>query len=263
MLKKFLRNNVLLSYYDSEAEGPILVFQHGLTGNHQQICQTFTDKSYRLITLECRGHGDSELGHEDDLSISTFADDLLAFLDHLEIEKVSLAGISMGAAVISCFAGRHPNRVKSLTLIRPAWYNRRSPCNLMIFSIVADYISLHGSNKGLVFFTQSEAYKELHLKSEDNARSLLNIFRKPPEIMVPLLRNVITSDPCFNASEIIKAKIPVKIVGTTLDKIHPLAKAEVVSKSLGMNGFIEVYPKTLDTEKYNSEINDIIISNVF
>lgn len=73
------------------------VFQHGLCGDADQVIQVFPeDTGFRCLTVECRGHGQSETGPLDDLSIPTFTDDVAGYIRHLG--RPVVGGISMGAA---------------------------------------------------------------------------------------------------------------------------------------------------------------------
>lgn len=261
MLHSFNHQGLKLSYYDSGGDGPVLIFQHGLTGDHQQTRQSFLSDDYRLITLECRGHGLSDVGNSDQLGIITFADDLLALLDHLKIERAFFAGISMGAAVTARFTALHPERVKSLTLVRPAWSDSAAPTNLMIFSIAADFLALYGDQQGRERFVNSDAFKALQLESEDNAQSLEKLFVHPQPHLPALLRNIVICDPGWCAADINNAHIRMKVIGTSLDYIHPLSMAGKVASGLGLKGFVDIFPKTLDKEKHLSELTSEIIAN--
>ena len=56
------------------------VFQHGLGGDVSQPAGVFPPpRGFRLISLDCRGHGGTRpLGPADKLSVSSFADDVVA-----------------------------------------------------------------------------------------------------------------------------------------------------------------------------------------
>ncbi|HCQ8222512.1 TPA: alpha/beta fold hydrolase [Raoultella planticola] len=262
MLQTFTHQNLTLRYYDSEGSGPVLIFQHGLTGDHGQSTSTFVAQGYRLITLECRGHGLSDLGAPEELSIKTFASDLLALMDHLGLEKAALAGISMGAAITASIASTHPARVTSLTLVRPAWHDKRSPLNMNVYNVLADYLALYGSDEGKKSFAESETFQDILQQSSDNANSLLNTFAMPVVKTLHLLRRIACCAPGFNGEAIKAAGIPVKIAGTPLDVIHPLSTAKAIARDLGLANIFEVYPKSLDKEKHITEVTKIITSNI-
>lgn len=263
MLHTFQHDGLNFTYFDNQAEGPVIVFQHGLTGDHGQTRSTFTDERYRLITLNCRGHGGSDLGPVSDLSISQFADDVVALLDHLKLESVSVAGISLGAAMSAVLAARYPDRIKSVTLVRPAFFIRRMPESQQVHSVVANYIEIYGAEKGLAHFRDTEVFATLSRKSPDNVSSLINMFAMDPDRVIPLLRMMTTADPCFDTELIRNSAIPFRVIGTLYDEIHPLAKAEEICEALGIAHVDIAYPKTLDRERYNRDITAVMKSNTF
>ncbi len=262
MLHTFQHNGLSLQYYDNQQEGPVIVFQHGLTGNHQQTRGTFTDGSYRLITLNCRGHGDSDLGPIAELSISTFADDVIALLDHLQLRSASVAGISMGAAICAVLIARYPGRINSATLVRPAFHRKRAPEIQQVHCLVANYIEFYGPEVGLKHFKETESYETLARKSADNVNSLVAMFAMDPARVVPLLKMIAMGDPCFDAKAIRQAGIPLRVIGTFYDEIHPIRKAEIIRLDLGIASVDIAYPKILNRDRYNQDITAVIKSNV-
>jgi pimeloyl-ACP methyl ester carboxylesterase len=69
-----------------------------------------------VIAYDQRGFGDS---HAEEGNSFSHADDLLALLDALEIERADLCGMSLGGATVLNFALDHPERVRRLVLISP------------------------------------------------------------------------------------------------------------------------------------------------
>ena len=65
------------------------------------------DNKFDLITPDLRGFGQSTTV-ETPYTISDMADDLAGLLDHLGIEKIALAGHSMGGYVALAFAKKYP-----------------------------------------------------------------------------------------------------------------------------------------------------------
>jgi pimeloyl-ACP methyl ester carboxylesterase len=94
----FFRRDDLEFHYRQQGEGLPFVFQHGLGGDANQPFGLFTPPAgFRLLTLDCRGHGEKRpLGDLDKLSYASFADDVCALLDQLQLPQVILGGISMG-----------------------------------------------------------------------------------------------------------------------------------------------------------------------
>lgn len=74
--------------------------------------ETLTEAGYQAIVLDNRGHGDSDKPHDPEpYHPALMAEDAVALLDHLGIEKAALLGYSMGARIAAFMAFAHENRV--------------------------------------------------------------------------------------------------------------------------------------------------------
>jgi pimeloyl-ACP methyl ester carboxylesterase len=60
------------------------------------------------------------------------ADDVIAILDHLGLEKVHVIGGSGGAPHVLALAARHPDRVRVVTVLVGAWSRRRPPSSSVL-----------------------------------------------------------------------------------------------------------------------------------
>ena len=70
----FVRDGLRLSVARTGSGRP-LIFQHGLGGDAGQPADVFPEHAgWQAVTLECRGHGQSEAGPADAFRIATFAD---------------------------------------------------------------------------------------------------------------------------------------------------------------------------------------------
>ena len=77
---------------------------------------------YRVVALDNRGAGrsDKPFGH---YTLEQMADDAIAVLDHLGIDRAHVVGASMGGAISQIIGLQHPDRVLSLTLACTACRN--------------------------------------------------------------------------------------------------------------------------------------------
>jgi pimeloyl-ACP methyl ester carboxylesterase len=105
-------------YKDSGGRGVPVVFLHAFTGSAEvwehQI-PTFTRAGYRFIAYDRRSYGRTVA--DPNGPASTGADDLLALLDHLKIDKSHLVSTAGGVRVGIDFAISYSPRLRSFTLL--------------------------------------------------------------------------------------------------------------------------------------------------
>src|SRR3984893_2383710 len=95
----FFNADSITFHYLDVGQGRPFVFQHGTGGDvHQAQDLLVPPLPFRLLTLDCRGHGETgPIGDPAYLNFASFADDLLTLLDVLHLQQVVVGGISMGA----------------------------------------------------------------------------------------------------------------------------------------------------------------------
>lgn len=114
----FTINNKTMHFLD-KGEGPVLVFGHSyLWDNTMWAPQVdVLSQHYRCIVPDLWSHGQSESAPEKTRSLRDYADDILALIDHLNIETFSVIGLSVGGMWGAELALKAPARVQSLVLM--------------------------------------------------------------------------------------------------------------------------------------------------
>ena len=110
--------NDISLYYEESGEGEPLLFLHGLgtDGRSWEYQRDFFAEQFRVIVVDVRGHGRSAQP-PGPYSVSQFAADIFALLDHLQIDQFHLVGLSMGGMIGFQMAVDQPKRCKSLTIV--------------------------------------------------------------------------------------------------------------------------------------------------
>lgn len=116
-------NNISLAY-DDHGVGLPVIFLHAFPLNRHmwagELQALLEDKRYRLISLDWRGFGESEIATSAVKPvISTmlmFADDVAGLMDQLGIQQAVLCGLSMGGYAAFAFARKYPERLRGLIL---------------------------------------------------------------------------------------------------------------------------------------------------
>ena len=103
--------------------GTPIVLVHGFASDYRlnwvgtRWQETLTGSGFRVIGLDCRGHGHSDKPHDEAAyAISVMAGDAVRLLDELTIERAAYLGYSMGARIGLQVVVEHPERVTRAVL---------------------------------------------------------------------------------------------------------------------------------------------------
>src|SRR5215467_7966689 len=107
-------------YYKDWGKGPVVTFSHGWPLNADAWdAQMFflAQNGFRAIAHDRRGHGRSSQASSGN-EMNTYADDLAAVFDALDLRDATLVGHSTGGGEVSRYIGRHgTKRVRKAVLI--------------------------------------------------------------------------------------------------------------------------------------------------
>jgi pimeloyl-ACP methyl ester carboxylesterase len=245
-----IRDGLTLAAYDSGGDGQPVVFQHGLCGDVRQTAEAFPDDAaFRLITLECRGHGASQAGEM--YSIATFADDVVALVKHLGLPPVVIGGISMGAAISSRIAVRRPDLVRGLVLARPAWVVEAAPGNMRPNLEVGELLARLPPDEARGAFEADPTYALLAREAPDNLASLLGFFeRQPIAVTSALLAKISADGPGIAEADLADLAIPALVLATGQDFIHPISHAQRLARLIPGAALKTLTPKGVDKPVY-------------
>ena len=112
-----------LAIHDSgPAEGSCIMLLHSLgtaAGVWDPILPALTAAGFRVLRPDMRGHGQTA-ATPGPYSIDSLAHDALAVLQHLDIHRVTVIGLSIGGLIAQELAHLAPNRVEALVLMDTA-----------------------------------------------------------------------------------------------------------------------------------------------
>src|SRR6266496_3640772 len=220
----FFHSDTILFHYLDLGKGVPFVFQHGMGGDVHQIQDLLEPPiPFRLLTLDCRGHGETrQAGAPTHLGFASFADDLLAMIDMLHLQQIAVGGISMGAAVALNFALRYPQRVLGLVLVRPAWLNEPLPVNLRVYPRIAALI------------------------------------RPQAEEAVDILECLPQDAPNREQEDWTRIPVPTLILANEYDPLHPFGYGEVLAHFIPGAILEKVTPKAVDAHQHARDIQRAI-----
>lgn len=113
-----------LAYRRSGSGEPVLLV-HGITTNSfiwREIIPSL-ETGFDVIAVDLLGCGESDLSLDLDYSITAQAELLAAFIHELGIAPSHFVGHDIGGGIAQILAVRHPDLLRSLTLINPVGYD--------------------------------------------------------------------------------------------------------------------------------------------
>ena len=118
-MPSFHNGAVEIAYLD-EGEGDPILLVHGFASskNVNWVYPTWVSElkknGRRVIALDNRGHGESaKLYDPAQYEIAVMASDIVALMDHLDIERADIMGYSLGSRMTAWLARSQPQRLRS------------------------------------------------------------------------------------------------------------------------------------------------------
>jgi pimeloyl-ACP methyl ester carboxylesterase len=216
-----------------DGEGTAVVLLHGLTATRRYVVmgsRALERSGHRVIAYDARAHGQSDPG--DDYSYERLSNDLLAVLDDREIEKAVLAGASMGAHTITAFALQHPDRVKALVILTPA-YDPEDERNFDRWDSLAKGLR-EGGVEGFVEAYGTPNIPEKWHETIDRVLHQRLSAHEHPEALADALEAVPRSRPFEHWDDLKAIEAPTTVVASRdeVDPEHPYAVGERYAHSI-------------------------------
>lgn len=122
-----LADDLTIAYMD-EGKGDAIIFLHGLGSYAPAWKKTIAglSSSHRCIAIDLPGYGRSSKGNYEG-SMQYYADIIHQFATKLGLQKVTLAGHSMGGQIAILAAVAYPDMVNKLILVAPAGFETFTP----------------------------------------------------------------------------------------------------------------------------------------
>jgi pimeloyl-ACP methyl ester carboxylesterase len=104
--------------YAEAGSGPVALFVHGVLMNKHLWRHQLGGLAdiRRCIAVDLLAHGDTEIGSDQDVSVTANARMLTEVLDALQVDQADVVGNDSGGGISQIFAALNPGRVRTLTL---------------------------------------------------------------------------------------------------------------------------------------------------
>lgn len=160
-------------HYQTRGDGEPLVLLHGFFGSSGDWVHLFDldalSRSYRLIVPDMRGHGRST-NPPRTITHRQCALDILALLDHLDVERCKAVGVSFGGNTLLHMATRQPDRVDAMILVSaPSYFPQEARAIMGAVTVAsrtaAEWQAMrerhaHGDEQIRALWEQASAFKD-------------------------------------------------------------------------------------------------------
>jgi pimeloyl-ACP methyl ester carboxylesterase len=248
--------------YTVYGDGPrTCVLVHGLLLSqkmHAPLARALAERGHRVVTLDLLGHGRSARPRDMTLySMSFFGEQMIALLDHLELDEAVLGGTSLGANAALEAAAHAPERVRGMVVEMPVLDN----------ALLAAAVAFTPLMVALTF-------------GEPVMRALASAARRVPTGRGPWLADIaldtIRQDPAPSAAVLHglffgrtaphknlrrQMRAPALVIGHHRDPVHPFSDSGALVKELPNARLVEassILELRLTPERLTAEIGDFL-----
>ena len=222
-----------------------LLFLHGLGADKTQTTSGLLHlENLHLIAPDLPGHGESMSFDPDSYSFDSFADHVIALMDHLGIGKCHLGGLSMGSGITLNIALRYPDRFKKLILLRPSWIDAARPDHLELVA--------RAGEMARPFFEDLPQFQALLADNEPVANSITAVYKRPDNRVLARMWN---SRPFESLDQLAAIEAPALVMSSPRDDLHPESVASAIAKALPNSHLIGLPARYHGPEDYQKSLN--------
>jgi pimeloyl-ACP methyl ester carboxylesterase len=216
-----------------------VILVHGLllsqTMDHP-LAEDLAARGNRVITIDLLGHGSSDRPRDMwRYSMSAFAQQVLALMDHLEIEQAVVMGTSLGANTALEIASAAPQRLRGMVIEMPVLDNA-------LLSSAVTFTPI------LVALTFGEPIMKLVQRAArmiprrvlpHYGNVMLDLLRQDPAPGAAVLQGLFFGRVAPHRSERRNFTTPALVVGHRRDPVHPFSDAGMLAEELPNGRLLE------------------------
>jgi pimeloyl-ACP methyl ester carboxylesterase len=218
--------------YDEYGSGPHpLVLLPGLLLNrkmHAPLAQALADRGNHVYVLDLLGHGESDrprdMAH---YTMPLFGDQVIALMDHLELDEVMLGGTSLGANVSLDVMTKVPERLRGAIVEMPVLDNALLGCAIA-FTPLLIYLTFGSPLARLV----ARGARIVPRGANNLLDSGLDWISQDPGPSSAVLQGLFFGRTAPPRSERVLIETPTLVIGHPRDPVHPFSDADALAREL-------------------------------
>jgi pimeloyl-ACP methyl ester carboxylesterase len=219
--------------YTVHGEGPrVTVLMPGLLLSQKMqtpLARHLARRANRVVTFDPLGHGDSDRPRDMwRYSMSAFAAQAVALLDHLELEQAIVGGTSLGANITLEVASLAPDRLKGMIIEMPVLDNAIPACAAaftpLLFALTFGAPVMRGLARG----ARAVPREKVPFLAELG----LDWVSQDPGPSGAVLQGIIFGETAPNRAKRRTFDAPALVIGHPRDPIHPFSDADMLAAEL-------------------------------
>src|SRR3954453_4452940 len=202
---------------------------------HQPLARALAAEGLHVVTLDLLGHGRSDRPPDPLVySMSAFADQVVALLDHLGAERAVIGGTSLGANVSLEVAAEAPERVQGLIVEMPVLDNALEAGILAFVPVLFAARFAPFTVNGLRRLTRPVPRGVVPFW----AGIVLDTLDQRADSLAAVLHGILFGRVAPSSKQRRQITAPALVVGHTADPIHPFADSRMLARELANAEFV-------------------------
>src|ERR1700680_254468 len=216
-----------------------LILIHGLLLSqemHRPLAEDLAARGNRVITVDLLGHGQSDRPRDMwRYSMAFLAEQVVALMDHLEIEQAVVMGTSLGANTALEVAAAAPERLRGMVIEMPVLDNGLLSSALSFTPLL---VALTFGEPAMMLLARAARVVPRRLVPQ-LGNVLLDVVRQDPGPGGAVLQGLFFGRIAPHRSERRTFQAPTLVLGHQRDQVHPFSTAGMLAKELPNGRLLE------------------------
>jgi pimeloyl-ACP methyl ester carboxylesterase len=219
--------------YAEFGEGPrTCVLIHGLLLSqkmHRPLAKALAERGNHVVTLDLLGHGRSDRPRDMwRYSMSAFGEQVVALLDHLDVDEAVIAGTSLGANTALEVLSLAPERARGTVIEMPVLDNALLGCALAFTPLMVALTFGEPLMRSVSAFTRAIPTK----RGPFWADVALDTVRQHPAPSAAVLQGLFFGRVAPHRTERRTFQAPTLVIGHRRDPVHPFSDSGMLADEM-------------------------------
>ena len=229
---RFEHGGCELAYSSYGDGGRVVVLLHGLLFSrhmHDALARALAERGHRVLTLDLLGHGESD--RPPDMwrySMTEFGREVVALLDHLEIDEAAVMGTSLGANTTLEVASLAPERLRGMVIEMPVLDHALLGCAVAFTPLMLGLTIGAPVARAIARAARLVPARRLPWQVD----IMLDWVRQDPEPSAAVIQGLFFGRTAPHRDERRTFEAPTLVIGHQFDIVHPFSDAGMLAEEL-------------------------------